>query len=116
MTDHRLTAAPSVARMSTGVRASLVDKVKEMTQKHRVVVFAKTYCPYCQAVKELFRDLQVETQVYDLDELGAPAILTLVERCPVCCYPMTVSCPDSWMKEHGSLKMPCDVVSRPMDR
>ena len=36
--------------MSTGVRASLVDKVKEMAQKHKVVVFAKSYCPYCMQV------------------------------------------------------------------
>ena len=44
-----LSAVP-VARMSTGVRASLVDKVKEMAQKHKVVVFAKSYCPYCMQV------------------------------------------------------------------
>ena len=44
-----LAAAP-IARMSTGVRASLVDKVKEMAQKHKVVVFAKSYCPYCMQV------------------------------------------------------------------
>ena len=36
--------------MSTGVRASLVDKVMEMAQKHKVVVFAKSYCPYCMQV------------------------------------------------------------------
>lgn len=109
--------------MSTGVRASLVDKVKEMTQKHRVVVFAKTYCPYCQAVKELFRDLQVETQVYDLDELGTPAILTLAEGCPVSCYPMTVGCPAqipgrrdiALQGHHVTPKIPYDVLSRSMD-
>ena len=49
---HNVTclAAVPVARMSTGVRASLVDKVKEMAQKHKVVVFAKSYCPYCMQV------------------------------------------------------------------
>ena len=36
--------------MSTGARANLVEKVEEMTKKHKVVVFAKTYCPYCAQV------------------------------------------------------------------
>lgn len=43
-------AAASVARMSTGARANLVEKVEEITQKHKVVVFAKSYCPYCAQV------------------------------------------------------------------
>ena len=49
---YNITCLPAVpvARMSTGVRASLVDKVKEMAQKHKVVVFAKSYCPYCMQV------------------------------------------------------------------
>ena len=37
--------------MSTSTRANLVEKVEEMTQKHKVVVFAKTYCPYCAQVR-----------------------------------------------------------------
>ena len=36
--------------MSSGARANLVEKVEEMTQKHKVVVFAKSYCPYCAQV------------------------------------------------------------------
>lgn len=60
----------SVARMSTGARANLVEKVEEMTKKHKVVVFAKTYCPYCAQVNELFKDLQVDSQIFNLDELA----------------------------------------------
>ncbi|CAK0746493.1 hypothetical protein CVIRNUC_001697 [Coccomyxa viridis] len=63
-----------VARMSTGVRASLVDKVKEMAQKYKVVVFAKSYCPYCMQVRELFNDLQVDAQVFNLDELDGDEV------------------------------------------
>ena len=29
----------------------MVEKVKEMTQKHKVVVFAKSWCPYCAEVR-----------------------------------------------------------------
>lgn len=49
--ECRTFAATSVARISTGARASLVEKVKEMTQKHKVVVFAKSWCPYCAEVR-----------------------------------------------------------------
>jgi glutaredoxin 3 len=32
-----------------------------------VVVFSKTYCPYCTATKSLFKDLEINAKVIELD-------------------------------------------------
>jgi glutaredoxin 3 len=33
----------------------------------QVVVFSKTYCPYCTATKSLFKDLEINAKVIELD-------------------------------------------------
>jgi glutaredoxin 3 len=33
-------------------------------------VFSKSYCPYCTATKELFKDLGVDFKVHELDQMG----------------------------------------------
>lgn len=35
--------------------------------KPRVLLFTKTYCSYCQQVKALFKELNQEVVVFDLD-------------------------------------------------
>jgi glutaredoxin 3 len=35
-----------------------------------VVVFSKTYCPYCTATKALFDSLGVKYAVHELDKMG----------------------------------------------
>ncbi len=32
-----------------------------------MVVFSKTYCPYCTATKSLFKDLEINAKVIELD-------------------------------------------------
>jgi len=43
--------------------------IKETLKKHHVVVFSKSYCPYCKKVKDLFDSLGVKYQSYELDEM-----------------------------------------------
>jgi glutaredoxin len=36
----------------------------------QVVVFSKSYCPFCVQTKELFEGLDIEIKVHELDEMG----------------------------------------------
>ncbi|KAG8183074.1 hypothetical protein JTE90_010898 [Oedothorax gibbosus] len=42
----------------------------ELINKHRVLVFSKTTCPYCVTVKDLFKSLGVEFFAYEFDQEG----------------------------------------------
>jgi len=46
-----------------------------------VVVFSKSFCPFCKKTKKLFSELKVETKVIELDEMdnGADIQAALVE-------------------------------------
>ncbi|KAK9908985.1 hypothetical protein WJX75_005590 [Coccomyxa subellipsoidea] len=50
--------------------SSLVDKVKEQNGKSKVVVYSKTYCPYCARVRGLFKELNVDAKFFELDEMA----------------------------------------------
>lgn len=41
-----------------------------MIQGSTVMVFATTYCPYCDRVKGLFNQLQVDYAVWDVDTMS----------------------------------------------
>lgn len=49
-----------------------MSDVKELVLSHikenTVMVFSKSYCPYCHRVKELFKKLGVEYKVIELDQ------------------------------------------------
>jgi glutaredoxin 3 len=34
-----------------------------------VVVFSKSYCPYCKAAKELLKQLNIEHKAFEMDEI-----------------------------------------------
>jgi glutaredoxin 3 len=36
-----------------------------------VVVFSKSYCPYCKNTKKLFARMDIPAAVFELDQLGA---------------------------------------------
>ncbi|XP_064012895.1 thioredoxin reductase 3 [Pogoniulus pusillus] len=42
-------------------------RVQTLIASHRVMIFSKSYCPYCNKVKELFRSLRVEYYALELD-------------------------------------------------
>ncbi|KMZ67916.1 Glutaredoxin [Zostera marina] len=48
-------------------RAMALTKAKEIVSSNGVVVFSKSYCPYCNRVKDLFSKLGVTYKVVELD-------------------------------------------------
>ncbi|XP_006394326.2 glutaredoxin-C1 [Eutrema salsugineum] len=48
----------------------VMNKVKEIVSSYPVVVFSKTYCGYCQRVKQLLTQLGASFKVFELDEMS----------------------------------------------
>ncbi|KAM6325413.1 thioredoxin reductase 3 [Podargus strigoides] len=45
-------------------------RVRTLIASHRVMIFSKSYCPYCNKVKELFRSMRVEYYALELDVIA----------------------------------------------
>ncbi|KAF2860762.1 putative glutaredoxin Grx1 [Piedraia hortae CBS 480.64] len=45
------------------------DKIQQIIDNHGVVVFSKSYCPYCQATKALLQESGANAHVIELDEI-----------------------------------------------
>lgn len=41
--------------------------VNEFINSSKIVIFSKTYCPYCSRVKQLFQSLNTSPKVIELD-------------------------------------------------
>ena len=55
-------------KMSNSGIVTATDFVNRETEQSKIVIFSKSYCPYCTKAKELFSSLNVEgTKVYELD-------------------------------------------------
>lgn len=48
---------------------SVKEKVQKLISSSPVVIFSKTYCPYCSKAKNLYSNLQVPLKVYELDNM-----------------------------------------------
>ncbi|KAH9605350.1 hypothetical protein KSS87_004644 [Heliosperma pusillum] len=55
------TAPPAAA-------SSEADFVKKTISSHKIVIFSKSYCPYCRRAKEVFKDLNQAPHVIELDQ------------------------------------------------
>lgn len=44
--------------------------VENILLKHKLVIFSKTYCPFCDDVKSLFKKLSVKGHFIELDLRG----------------------------------------------
>ncbi|KAI4380247.1 hypothetical protein MLD38_006462 [Melastoma candidum] len=42
--------------------------VKKTVSSHRIVIFSKSYCPYCRRAKGVFKELKQSPHVVELDE------------------------------------------------
>mmetsp|Transcript_55711 Transcript_55711/g.156322 ORF Transcript_55711/g.156322 Transcript_55711/m.156322 type:complete len:155 (-) Transcript_55711:135-599(-) len=70
-----LSKTASVSRFSrpsttTTLSMSQDDFAKSEIESNDVVVFSKSYCPYCTATKELFTSMGVDFKVHELDKIG----------------------------------------------
>eukprot|EP00244_Chara_vulgaris_P001800 TRINITY_DN1296_c0_g4_i2.p1 TRINITY_DN1296_c0_g4~~TRINITY_DN1296_c0_g4_i2.p1 ORF type:complete len:120 (+),score=30.22 TRINITY_DN1296_c0_g4_i2:43-360(+) len=45
-----------------------MEKAKELVEHNGLVVFSKTWCPYCVTIKKLFTKLGAKGKVVELDE------------------------------------------------
>ena len=57
------------------------DFVNAEIGAHDVVVFSKSYCPFCKKTKDLFDDLKIDATVYELNKMddGADIQSALLE-------------------------------------
>uniref|UniRef100_A0A674HIZ9 thioredoxin-disulfide reductase (NADPH) n=1 Tax=Taeniopygia guttata TaxID=59729 RepID=A0A674HIZ9_TAEGU len=53
-------------------------RVRTLIASHRVMIFSKSYCPYCNKVKELFNSLHVEYYALELDVIDDGASIQQV--------------------------------------
>ena len=58
------------AGLATALKMSQEDFAKSEIASNDIVVFSKSYCPYCAATKELFAGLGVDFKVHELDKMG----------------------------------------------
>ncbi|GAV68299.1 Glutaredoxin domain-containing protein [Cephalotus follicularis] len=42
--------------------------VKKTISSHKIVIFSKSYCPYCKRAKSVFKELKVVPYVVELDQ------------------------------------------------
>ena len=47
----------------------MVQMIKQKNADNQVMIYSKTYCPYCSQVKSLFSQLNIPTKVVELDQL-----------------------------------------------
>ncbi|XP_023682624.1 thioredoxin reductase 3 [Paramormyrops kingsleyae] len=48
-------------------RGNLKARIKELIDTNQVLIFSKSYCPYCKKVKDLFSELNVKYSALELD-------------------------------------------------
>ncbi|KAF9927538.1 thioredoxin reductase [Linnemannia zychae] len=48
--------------------SSIRSLIKSSIKSNNVMIFSKSYCPYCLRVKDLFDDLNVPYKALELDE------------------------------------------------
>ncbi|KAJ1619916.1 thioredoxin-like protein [Pavlovales sp. CCMP2436] len=65
--------APSnrpVSRLLAGSHSlsmSIPDKINKLVSQNDVVVFSKSFCPFCAKTKALFKEMNVKAEVLELD-------------------------------------------------
>eukprot|EP01025_Chloroclados_australasicus_P019056 TRINITY_DN2023_c0_g1_i1.p3 TRINITY_DN2023_c0_g1~~TRINITY_DN2023_c0_g1_i1.p3 ORF type:complete len:134 (-),score=16.06 TRINITY_DN2023_c0_g1_i1:300-701(-) len=60
-----------ISRGSGGmVRATLQEQILLKNKENPVMVYSKSYCPFCGQVKSLFSNLEIEFKTVELDEIA----------------------------------------------
>ncbi|KAG6649259.1 hypothetical protein I3843_07G196300 [Carya illinoinensis] len=63
-----ITIAASLSWVSSSSPESASAFVKKTISSHKIVVFSKSYCPYCRRAKNVFKQLSQVPHVVELDE------------------------------------------------
>eukprot|EP00578_Thalassiosira_sp_NH16_P021349 CAMPEP_0181099680 /NCGR_PEP_ID=MMETSP1071-20121207/12788_1 /TAXON_ID=35127 /ORGANISM="Thalassiosira sp., Strain NH16" /LENGTH=137 /DNA_ID=CAMNT_0023182357 /DNA_START=74 /DNA_END=487 /DNA_ORIENTATION=+ len=64
-------SVPSIIRRTNVMTAfaSPAEFAKEEIASSDVVVFSKSYCPFCTSTKQLFSNMNIDAKVIELDEI-----------------------------------------------
>ena len=65
----------SLSRTVRYMSAEPVDFVKSEIGANDVVVFSKTFCPFCKTTKSLLEDLKIDAKIIELDEVDNGAAI-----------------------------------------
>ncbi|CAH8271731.1 unnamed protein product [Arabidopsis lyrata] len=57
-----------ISMVSSSASSPEADFVKKTISSHKIVIFSKSYCPYCRKAKSVFRELDQVPYVVELDE------------------------------------------------
>ncbi|CAN8300827.1 unnamed protein product [Cochlearia groenlandica] len=63
-----VTLATSIYSVSSASSSPEADFVKKTISSHNIVIFSKSYCPYCKRAKSVFKELDQVPHVVELDE------------------------------------------------
>lgn len=84
----------------------MADQIHAKNAENPVMVYSKSYCPYCSSVKQLFSEYKVDAIYAELDQLGVPSARLCgdwwaQQRCPVVLHamPLVGLCTSSFNKE-----------------
>ncbi|GAA5950545.1 hypothetical protein JCM3765_000524 [Sporobolomyces pararoseus] len=61
--------SPSKPLETVSSTMSYKKTIDETIQNKHVVVFSKSYCPYCRNAKQLLKSLDVEAEIFELDQM-----------------------------------------------
>ncbi|KAL0735418.1 hypothetical protein Bca4012_011628 [Brassica carinata] len=63
-----LVALVTSISMVSSASSPEADFVKKTISSHKIVIFSKSYCPYCRRAKSVFSELNQVPHVVELDE------------------------------------------------
>eukprot|EP01023_Acetabularia_acetabulum_P031165 TRINITY_DN2933_c0_g1_i4.p2 TRINITY_DN2933_c0_g1~~TRINITY_DN2933_c0_g1_i4.p2 ORF type:complete len:136 (+),score=17.56 TRINITY_DN2933_c0_g1_i4:203-610(+) len=71
----RISSSHTHIRQFSQVKASLQEQILLKNKENPVMLYSKSYCPFCGQVKGLFDKLQIEFKAAELDQLSDGAEL-----------------------------------------
>ncbi|XP_068244062.1 glutaredoxin-2, mitochondrial-like [Palaemon carinicauda] len=60
--------SPSCQIAAVDMKGPVAQNVRNKIKENCVMIFSKTYCPYCKMAKKVFDDLGTPYEVYELDK------------------------------------------------
>ncbi|XP_031375280.1 glutaredoxin-C4 [Punica granatum] len=61
-------ASEDASAAAAAAAAAAADFVKKTISSHKIVIFSKSYCPYCRRAKAVFKELNQKPFVVELDQ------------------------------------------------
>ncbi|XP_076036988.1 uncharacterized protein LOC143022581 isoform X1 [Oratosquilla oratoria] len=60
--------SPSCQVAAVDMKGPVADLVRQKIKENCVMIFSKSYCPYCKIAKKTFNDMGVSYEVIELDK------------------------------------------------